>query len=143
MAVALARRMPGTTTVGNPFWALEVGRALVRQPGDPAIDLPLPASLIAVVADRLAGPDSAARAALIAVSALACPTVSLALQALDGVVANPGPALDTAVTAGVVMETSGKLRPRNLCWVTRRWKRCCRVEGPTWPGCSLPAWAGR
>jgi DNA-binding CsgD family transcriptional regulator len=98
-------------TAGNPFWALEVGRALGRQPGDPTIDLPLPASLIAVVTDRLAGLESSARAALITVSALAYPTVSLTLQALDGVVADPGSALDAAVTAGIVVETSGKLRP--------------------------------
>jgi hypothetical protein len=98
-------------TAGNPFWALEVGRALARQPGDPTIDLPLPASLIAVVTDRLAGLEVSTRAALIAVSALAYPSISLTLQALDGVVANPGAALDTAVTVGVVVETAGKLRP--------------------------------
>ncbi|MBP2322981.1 hypothetical protein JOF56_003366 [Kibdelosporangium banguiense] len=98
-------------TAGNPFWALEVGRALARQPGGPTIDLPLPASLIAVVTERLTGLEASTRAALIAVSALADPTVSLALQALDSVVANPGKALDVAVTVGVVVETAGKLRP--------------------------------
>jgi DNA-binding CsgD family transcriptional regulator len=98
-------------TAGNPFWALEVGRALVRQPGEPTTDLPLPASLTAVVNERLAGLDSAARTALIATSALAYPTVSLTSKAIEGLVADPAAAVDAAVTAGVVVETAGKLRP--------------------------------
>lgn len=103
---ALVRR-----TAGNPFWALEVGRALVRQPGPPTIDLPVPASLTAVVDDRLAGLDRSAWSALVAASALAYPTLSLISRALEGVVADTGAAVDAAVTAGVVVESGGKLRP--------------------------------
>jgi hypothetical protein len=98
-------------TAGNPFWALEVGRAVARAPGEPSTDLPLPASLTSVVTARLADLDTDARAALIAVSALAYPTVSLTTRAINDVVADPVAAIDEAVVAGVVAEAFGKLRP--------------------------------
>lgn len=83
----------------------------------PVIDLPLPASLIAVVTDRLAGLEFPARAALITVSALAYLTVPLTLRALDGVVADPGSALDAAVTVGIV-EARTALEAALVCFTT-------------------------
>ena len=70
------------TTGGNPFYALELGRALA----DGAISLdgghvPLPASLESVVASRLGTLPARARDTLVAVAALAAPSVVL-LEAL-------------------------------------------------------------
>ena len=70
------------TTGGNPFYALELGRALA----DGAISLdgghvPLPASLESVVASRLGTLPAQARDTLVAVAALAAPSVVL-LEAL-------------------------------------------------------------
>ncbi|WP_165960239.1 AAA family ATPase [Actinocrispum wychmicini] len=98
-------------TAGNPFWALEVGRAITRQHGEPTTDLPLPTSLTTVVNERLAELDMDTQAALIATSALAYPTVSLTTRALQGIVKDPLDAIDAAVTAGMVAESSGRLRP--------------------------------
>jgi DNA-binding CsgD family transcriptional regulator len=66
---------------GNPFYALELARALpAGAPPSPA--LPLPASLGEVVAARLAGLDPDVEEALLAVAALADPGLALLEHAL-------------------------------------------------------------
>src|SRR6266542_2870588 len=71
---------------GNPFFALELGRALLTRdvspaPGEP---LPVPATLNELVRERLAGIPTAAREAALVVSALARPTVELVAAAAGG-----------------------------------------------------------
>jgi DNA-binding CsgD family transcriptional regulator len=72
---------------GNPFFALELGRALTergtRLEGG---DLALPESLRSVVADRLASLPARVRETLVAVAALATPTVTLLEPFASGVV---------------------------------------------------------
>lgn len=98
-------------TAGNPFWALEVAAAVARG-GMGDGELPVPESLSAVVAGRLAALSAEARETLLAVSALAQPTTDLAGRALDELVGgDAGKAIDDAIAAGVVTEAGGRLRP--------------------------------
>ena len=63
---------------GNPFFALELGRALVEDTTRvDSVDVALPASLRALVARRLEKLPARARGTLVAVAALASPSVSL------------------------------------------------------------------
>jgi len=66
---------------GNPLFALELGRALLEQGREPAVDepLPVPAGLRALVRARLARLPAPARRSLLAVAALSRPTVALAV----------------------------------------------------------------
>jgi DNA-binding CsgD family transcriptional regulator len=68
---------------GNPFFALELGRALLEQGREPAPDepLPVPAGLRALVRARLARLPAPARESLLAVAALSRPTAALAAAA--------------------------------------------------------------
>ena len=69
---------------GNPFFALEIGRALVRSGSDavPAGALPVPETLRELVRDRLAALPARTRDALLAASALSQPTLGLVEAAL-------------------------------------------------------------
>ena len=69
------------TSGGNPFYALELARALPADGAQPG-GLPLPASLDEVVAARLAGLGADGEAALLAIAALADPTIELVERAL-------------------------------------------------------------
>jgi hypothetical protein len=71
-------------TGGNPFFAVELGRALVEGPirGDYA-DVELPESLRAVVANRLAALPARVRETFAAVAALGAPSMTV-LEALGG-----------------------------------------------------------
>ena len=73
------------TAGGNPFFALEVGRALVERTirADGA-DVPLPESLRAVVAERLSALPARVQETLVAVAALATPSVTPAGAADTG-----------------------------------------------------------
>jgi predicted ATPase len=68
---------------GSPFFALELGRALLEQGREPAPDepLPVPAGLRALVRARLARLPASERQSLLAVAALSRPTVALAAAA--------------------------------------------------------------
>ena len=95
---------------GNPFFALELGRALVARdvsptPGEP---LPVPATLNDLVRDRLAGMPLRAREAALVVSALSRPTVEHVVAAADAGVGEP--ALDEAEAAGVLEVADGRVR---------------------------------
>ncbi|MEJ7792214.1 MAG: LuxR C-terminal-related transcriptional regulator [Gaiellaceae bacterium] len=95
---------------GNPFFALELGRALLARdvslaPGDP---LPVPANLHELVRERLAGLPAAAREAALVVSALSRPTVELvAAAAIRG---GGEAALEKAEAAGVVELADDRIR---------------------------------
>lgn len=95
---------------GNPFFALELARALQRQGGAlaPGDDLPVPGNLHELVRDRLARLPEAAREAVLAVAALSQPTEELVEAAL-GPVAEQG--LTGAADAGVIeFERRGRIR---------------------------------
>lgn len=96
-------------TGGNPFWALEVARAVVA--AGSAGGLPVPESLATSVDRRLRGLPAAARTALLVVAALSHPSVALASRALSGQVDDARAAVDAAVDAGVLDEIGGRLHP--------------------------------
>ena len=97
-ALAELQRVSG----GNPFFALELGRAL---PPESAAGetLPVPATLSELVRDRLSALPEPARRAALAVSALSRPTVAL-------VEAAAASGLDGAVAAGVLELDDDRLR---------------------------------
>ena len=75
------------TTGGNAFFALELGRALADGTLDPdSVDVALPESLRAVVAQRLDALPKRVRETLVAVAALATPTVAVLEPLGEGVV---------------------------------------------------------
>lgn len=85
---------------GNPFYALELGRALGEgrfrlEPGEA-----LPRDLRGLVDSRIAGFPTETRTALAACAAMSRPTWGLLARALGGT--DPGPALAPAVEGGVV-----------------------------------------
>ena len=95
---------------GNPFFALELGRALLARdvspaPGEP---LPVPATLNELVRERLAGLPTAAREAALVVSALSRPTVELVAAAAGG--GRGAAALEKAAAAGVLEVADGRIR---------------------------------
>jgi DNA-binding CsgD family transcriptional regulator len=95
---------------GNPFFALELGRALLTRdvspaPGEP---LPVPATLNELVRERLAGIPTAAREAALVVAALSRPTVELVAAAAGG--GNGAAALEKAAAAGVLEVADGRVR---------------------------------
>jgi DNA-binding CsgD family transcriptional regulator len=95
---------------GNPFFALELGRALLMRDVSPAPGEPLqvPATLNELVRERLAGIPTAAREAALVVSALSRPTVELVAAATgDG---GGAAALETAAAAGVLEVADGRVR---------------------------------
>jgi AAA ATPase domain len=95
---------------GNPFFALELGRALLTRdvspaPGEP---LPVPATLNELVRERLAGIPTAAREAALVVSALSRPTFELVVAAAGG--GGGAAALEKAAAAGVLEVADGRVR---------------------------------
>jgi DNA-binding CsgD family transcriptional regulator len=76
---------------GNPFFALEIARALQRRGGtvDPRDELPIPADLEALVDERLSGLSAPARDVARVVAALADPVVAFVESAV-GRRAEPG-----------------------------------------------------
>jgi DNA-binding CsgD family transcriptional regulator len=85
---------------GNPFFALEIARALARhgQRVKPGAPLPIRDNLEALVQERLTGLPGASRRVLEYASALADPAVELLERAAGGQV---NEALESAVAAGV------------------------------------------
>jgi len=84
---------------GNPFYALEIARALVQQGGQmaPGEPLPIPHDLDELVGRRLARLPSGTRTALVAAAALSRPTSALVAAATS-----KGDELDKAERAGVI-----------------------------------------
>jgi DNA-binding CsgD family transcriptional regulator len=99
------------TSGGNPFFAIEIGRALLDPEAKavPGQLFPVPSTLPELLAARLAPISPPTRRALLAASALARPTVDLVLAATapDGVTRA---ALDHAVAADIVTVHAGAVR---------------------------------
>jgi DNA-binding CsgD family transcriptional regulator len=94
---------------GNPFYAIELGRAVASgssREGD--LDaLRVPPSLDALVADRLAALDADAATVVLYAAASASPTVDSLAAALGG---DPEPGLALAEAAGVLVRTGAAVR---------------------------------
>ncbi|NUR60489.1 MAG: AAA family ATPase, partial [Catenulispora sp.] len=89
-------------TGGNPFWALEVGAALAAEPGAgrsravAASELPIPASLSALVRRRLGSLEPEVHQVLLTVAMLDQPSIALTRRVLAPAVAEPDAAIDRA-----------------------------------------------
>jgi DNA-binding NarL/FixJ family response regulator len=94
---------------GNPFYALELARALERQGGrlEPGAELPLSGDLSALLRARLAPLPHETLEALLAAAALATPTVGLLVAAGGGEVRT---VLESAVDAGVIEVPDDRIR---------------------------------
>ncbi len=94
-------------SAGNPFIALEIGRALARRGGTvaPHDPLPVPHSLASLVQERLEALAPGARAALDLVALM--PGAPAELHAAAGI---PHAALDQAMLAGILASDAGRLR---------------------------------
>jgi DNA-binding CsgD family transcriptional regulator len=97
------------TSGGNPFYALEIARAVAVTKTRLAADepLPIPATLTELVRSRLARLPAATRDVLLVVSALALPTRRL-LAAVVGD-ARAGAAVDRAARVGVLVAEQDRL----------------------------------
>ncbi len=92
---------------GNPFFALELGRAAQRGAIQLEAAEPLPGTLHALVQDRLSTLTPEARASLLVVAALSHPTLELVRQALGH---DPGPALASAVAGDMIVFHADRIR---------------------------------
>src|SRR6478609_7359258 len=99
------------TAAGNPFLALELGRAMLRKGIDrePAGSLRVPSTLIDLVADRLAGLSDPVKQVLLLTAAASQPTASLIEQAIGGTDADR--AIEAAFDDGVIEASEGRIRP--------------------------------
>jgi DNA polymerase III delta prime subunit len=96
---------------GNPFYALELARALERQGSQPRLGrpLPIPENLHELVQERLAALPERAQDVLLAVAALASPTVP-SVRAAMGNGDRPAAGLEAAVAAGVIELEGERIR---------------------------------
>jgi tetratricopeptide (TPR) repeat protein len=98
------------TAGGNPFLALELGRALLRRGIDqePGGSLPVPSTLVDLVADRLSGLSDPVRHVLLVTAAASQPTASLVAQAIGG---DAEQDIEAALDDGVIEASAGRIRP--------------------------------
>jgi len=99
------------TAAGNPFLALELGRAMVRKGIDrePAGSLPVPSTLIDLVADRLTGLSDPVSQVLLLTAAASQPTATVIAQAIGGADADRD--IEAALDEGVIEASGGRIRP--------------------------------
>jgi hypothetical protein len=97
-------------SAGNPFLALELGRALLRRgiEQEPEANLPVPSNLADLVIDRLSELSDPVRQVLLVISAASQPTVSLVAGAIGGPTAEDD--IEDAFKAGVIEESGGRIR---------------------------------
>jgi DNA-binding CsgD family transcriptional regulator len=96
---------------GNPFWALELGRAILAAGTTRATAVPVPESMALLLGRKLAEQPDQALAALLVVAALSRPTWGATRRALVDTVTDPDAAIDAAVAADLITESAGRLRP--------------------------------
>ena len=91
---------------GNPFYALELGRALSRRSDtlDPYGELPVPDTLNGLVRERLDAQPPEVQEVLAVVAALSDPRLSVVAEAA------PAGAIDDAVHAGLLVAEGDRLR---------------------------------
>lgn len=90
---------------GNPFFALEIARAMARSEDKPALGevLPVPDNLRELVAERIAGLPPEAQDALVVAAAASAPTVGLVERA-------PAGCLRAAIDEGVIFVEGERVR---------------------------------
>lgn len=95
------------TSGGNPFFALELARALMEADARPVpgAPLPVPDMLSSLVLQRLDRLPARARAALLVVSALSAPTVDLVSRAIGG---TDGPSMIARAERARLVERRGE-----------------------------------
>jgi DNA-binding CsgD family transcriptional regulator len=100
---ALARLVE--VSAGNPYYALELARAALREAGETGLssEFPLPDGIYAVLQDRLRAFPTETREALGTLAAMGHPTIAAAAAAVDA------GTLDTAFAAGVVHEQRDRI----------------------------------
>lgn len=98
-----------TVSGGNPFYALEIARALARAGDavDPAVPLPVPPTLAALTGERVAALSAETRDALAYAAASTDPTLALLA---DAGIADPAGALRLAEEDGIVEISAGEIR---------------------------------
>ncbi|MFL5796849.1 MAG: ATP-binding protein [Actinomycetota bacterium] len=98
------------TSAGNPFFALELGRALLRRgiEHEPGRALPVPSNLRDLVRDRLSELAPPVRQVVLITSAASQPTVPLVAQAIGGPTAEDD--IEAAFNAGVIQGSGGLIR---------------------------------
>ena len=113
-------------TGGNPFFALELGRALVEGSiRAESADVELPESLRAVVAQRLGALPAHVRETLVAVAALAAPSIAV-LQALGARASTTSSSpSDEAWSSSTASGFDSPIR----CWRPPATRRCRCTEG--------------
>lgn len=92
---------------GNPFYALELARALSGQP-DQGVELP--DSLAELVSRRVGEVDPAAAELLLAIASASDPTVALMARALNVTTQGVADLLDQVETPGIIECRSGRVR---------------------------------
>jgi tetratricopeptide (TPR) repeat protein len=99
-----------TASGGNPFYALEIARALERHGLEPGRDEPLavPETLTGLLRGRLATVPARTRRALLAAAAAASPTVALVAAVLRTKGADS--ALAPAIEGGIITLDGGRVR---------------------------------
>ena len=97
-------------SAGNPFLALELGRALIRRgiEQEPEGNLPVPSNLSDLVTDRLSELQDPVRQVLLVISAASQPTVSLVAGAIGGPTAEDD--IEDAFKAGIIEGSGGRIR---------------------------------
>jgi DNA-binding CsgD family transcriptional regulator len=98
------------TSGGNPFLAAELGRALLRRgtARDVGHTLPVPSTLVDLVADRLSKLSDPVRRVLLVTAAASRPTALQVASAIGGPDADDD--IEAAFKAGVIEESAGRLR---------------------------------
>ena len=108
------------TTAGNPFYALEIGRALARRGGhvDPGGHLPVPDTLGAVLDEHLADLSASAAEALLIIAALAHATSGLVAAA-----GQPAEAVAELVAADLVQLDGERVRVSHPLFASVHYER--------------------
>jgi tetratricopeptide (TPR) repeat protein len=111
---AVTRRLTAAAR-GNPFWAIELAAATTATSKlamhDEQVEIAVPAALDVLLAARLARLPDGARIALLVVTTLSRPSWAAVTRTLRGLVSDPDTAIDDAVAAGALTESSGRLAP--------------------------------
>lgn len=91
---------------GNPFFALEMARAVARRGGAlDGLDVPVPETLLGLLDERMAGLDPDAERAVLAAAVAAEPLLGILVDVLGG-----EEGLDAAEAAGLVVRDDGRAR---------------------------------